>query len=573
MNFGRDTSITRILYIMAALTLILSFSVRGYWVATGPINEDETDTLQKAWLMDHGQKMYLDYFAVRMPLAFQSVRPFLWFTDRPSTILFSARIFQVLLTAVLFAFLFLFSDIIAGRRAALWALILAACFNYFAERTVQVRAEPLMLLLTFAGLWLSARWRVEDKSPAYLFIAGLLFGLAVMTKISAVFPAVGLAAFILWDTVREPTQRRSSLIGLGLLTLGGFLAFAAVMFWTCGAEAVQAVVWMVMSAGLLRFSEQFRGGSWFLVRTLFINAVFWATLLFGFAWLHLRWAQGRQSASRLLTQRLLMLLGWSGVLSLVARKVLFQQDLLLPALLLAPAGGLLLASRVRINAMKKSHLPSVRVIVLLVLMLGFFIGETVLKQHHINLTIRYHNQVLASFWQGTLPEGPPVRVDNEKLFGFLRGEYDRIHYYPNRTTEHDLKLADTIARLTDKNETVFTDAGLPIKRREPHRIIKATVFEHYAQLEAPAEDPRCLSLVRFIPCSCMPDITPGERLRLTLVEHDVKLVLIGYGTAAVLAKYPETTGWFFSRYDTWYDPQLNALIALPAGETWNPLGG
>ncbi|MHA1568473.1 MAG: hypothetical protein ACTSXZ_03300, partial [Alphaproteobacteria bacterium] len=151
---------------------------------------------------------------------------------------------------------------------------------------------------------------------------------------------------------------------------------------------------------------------------------------------------------------------------------------------------------------------------------------------------------------------------------FLRGEYDRIHYYPNRTLAQDLALSDWVARRTDPQAIVFSEAGQEIKRRSPHKLVKAGVLLHYAHFETEMTRPGCQVLARFMPGACDAAYTPGQRMLEVLLANEPALIVFSYPIGRIFSQHPETRGWFLDRYAVWFDPQTMAFVGLPKGQNW-----
>ncbi len=563
MTVSGESTGARLLGMLVIIAMVASFAWRFFLIFHLPLNEDETDTLHRAWQIGHEGTMYIDSLEVRTPLSFQLVRPFLWL-GQPSRVYLGARFIQVLLTGALFWFLFLFADALAGRRAALWAVLLVTGFNYFLERCSQARAEPLMLALTFAALWQWARWRAAEGNTRTIAVSGALFGLAFMTKPSALFAAFGPLAVWAVDLLLTKEDRRRAWRGLFVWGLAGLGAGALVLLLTCGLRTPEAVTWVARTSALLRYSEKFRGTNWFVLRTFYTNPLMWLALIAGLFWLPLQLVGAR----RRWTILALIGLGWGGVLSLVARGSVFEQDLVLPALLLAPAGGLWLARFVPLGG-RRARLGTVLTVLLALGLLACAALEARYQMRYSADTIRIYRGVLAPFVGRPAPSEPPFRVDGFAFMDFLRGEHDRIHYYPKSTLAESLRLADFVFAASAPNQVVLTEAGLPIARPEAYRLIKASVAYHMALLERNigGED-GCRSIARFLPGTCNPAWSPGQRLLALLIRANPDVIVFSYGVVKMVDYYPETRGWYLAGYQTWYDPATGTFVGLRQGREW-----
>lgn len=563
-----EKPVARALFILALIALTCTIAARVFLLATEPINQDETDALQKAWLIDQGQEMYLDFFELRTPLLFQSLRPFVRWIHQPSIIIISARIAQLILTLFCFIFLFLLAEILAGQSAAYWALILASFFNFFAARSIQTRPEPLMLLLALAGLWLFAFWREKRGPYRQILLAGFLFGLAFMTKVSAFFILLAPLLLLMIQTAGSNQNRQKNVLDMILLGSGALIAVMLVMFFSCGRQTPAAFSWIYKSTSILRHSEGFHRTGAPVFRTFTTNGFLWLLLIVGYFSLFYRWFS-KQNRRRLgWKEGLLTLLGLGGGLSLIARWTLFEQDLILPALLMVPAGGYWLSERFRGGSLRANWLPSAASSFIFLLLFGSFLTEIVLTHRNIQLNIFSYHKVAGMMWKVDIPTRKPVVVDASEFTDLLRGEHDRIHYYPTRSLARGLKLADKAMAFVSPDGIVFSDTSIAIKRAEPHRLIKTAVFHHAALLEAEENAPICQSLKRFMPGACDPEIKPAQRLLGVLETHEPDLIVFGYATADIIAQYPPIRWWLMNKYQVWYDPATWAFLGIPKDQTW-----
>jgi hypothetical protein len=247
----------------------------------------------------------------------------------------------------------------------------------------------------------------------------------------------------------------------------------------------------------------------------------------------------------------------------------FEQDLVLPAMLFAPAGGILLARVLPLGGGRRRWLGATAAALVFAALVGFAGVEARYHLRYAATTIRVYEGVLAPFIGAPGPDEPARQLDGKALMDFLRGEYDRVHYYPTRSLAQNLKLADFVARAVPPGGVVFTDAGLAIVRPEAHHVIKASVLYYLALLEQKdTGEANCRSVRRFMPGACDPGQPPGQRLLAVLLASNPELIVFGYGVIDVIDKFPETRGWYLGGYTTWYDPAVNAFVGLRTGHGW-----
>ena len=71
-----STTITRVLILLALLTLLCAGILKVHLIATRQINEDEFMHLQWAWAMSQGDAPYRDFMMVHTPLPQFALMPF-----------------------------------------------------------------------------------------------------------------------------------------------------------------------------------------------------------------------------------------------------------------------------------------------------------------------------------------------------------------------------------------------------------------------------------------------------------------------------------------------------------------
>jgi 4-amino-4-deoxy-L-arabinose transferase-like glycosyltransferase len=108
----------------------------------------------------------------------------------------------------------------AGLAAAIFALSFA---NVYLQ--VTANAEVFMLLPLAAGLWAFSR-AARGGGLGWYMAAGILTGLAVFTRQSALWSFIGYGLWLGVIFLREPTERRSMVEACSALAAGGALSAA-----------------------------------------------------------------------------------------------------------------------------------------------------------------------------------------------------------------------------------------------------------------------------------------------------------------------------------------------------------
>lgn len=541
------------LAVMAAAWLFLAL--------TAGLNEDEPDTLNKAWFIDQGGIYYLEIFDLRPTLSFQAVRPLLWLLEKPSALILAGRLLQAVWVALLLWFFWRLAGSLFGRAAACWSLPLLVGFHYFTARVAQVRAEPLLLALALAGLWQYARWR-QDSGPTWRMAAsGLLFGAAFMTKSSAAFIAAAPVALLAWDLLFARQRRRAGLVGLLAFAAGGAAAVLGVLYWTCGRHWWEATRWTLDSGQMLYRIEQRFTVAWVVIRTLTTNPVFWLLGGWGFLAAHAALVTARRKKQAAWPWALLVLIGWFSLAGLLVRRALFQQDFLITGLIFALAGGAWLSRRLPLSRLGGGRRSVVAVLLVSALLIPFLV-EVGVDRRRENLNIAEARKVEAGFWGSSGAPETETEVDAERFLDFLQGPYSWNQYYPRRSLRRDLALADKLAALTAPGERVLTQSGLAVIRGESLRLGKTQVFADFMRYEAAPDSLACRSIRRFMPGACRPGVTPGRRALAVLADWPPAAIVFDYSIADLLSREPETRAWFLAHYRVVYDPVAEGFLGI-----------
>jgi hypothetical protein len=178
------------LAILVALLVFYVINLTGW-----RIFDDEGEYLYQVWRMTMGEAPYRDFLTPQLPAFLYSGLAVMSLTG-PS--LMAMRLFSIGLAFVAATVLY-----VAGRKhdGPLTGLIAMVLFLLHADvfrETRVFRNEPLFVFLVTAGLVI-ATWTVGEKMRRNVAIAGVLFGLATMTKLFGLLPAAGISLWLLWE--------------------------------------------------------------------------------------------------------------------------------------------------------------------------------------------------------------------------------------------------------------------------------------------------------------------------------------------------------------------------------------
>ena len=209
----------------------ITFALLVLHAARSGYDHDEIEHLHAAWLVSQGQKPFHDFMEQHHPTLFYLLAPLASLLQgSPHALVFSARLLDLALLALLLAvFTALVRPLLRDGRAVWPPLMLLGCF-FFVRNSMEVRPDPWMNLLCFAGLW---QWMVYLRGGGPVrraVLAGLCFGAAIAFLPKAVFflGLVGLGTALALRTRAQWTlalRGGAALLGAALVPLGALALF------------------------------------------------------------------------------------------------------------------------------------------------------------------------------------------------------------------------------------------------------------------------------------------------------------------------------------------------------------
>ena len=143
------------------------------------------------------------------------------------------RMVTLLVAAASGIFLMLIGSELGDRRAGMLAGVMYLFTPLFANTGRTVSAEPLLVLISLAGVWIFLL-AVRKGRPKIGFAAGVLFGLAFLTKLWLVaLPMAGVLGALLFYRKLSPEGSGRSMLPIIGTALAGFLLFGSFQLLLC----------------------------------------------------------------------------------------------------------------------------------------------------------------------------------------------------------------------------------------------------------------------------------------------------------------------------------------------------
>jgi hypothetical protein len=159
------------------------------------IFDDEGEYLYQVWRMKLGEVPYRDFLTPQLPVFLYTG---LAIMKAVGISLLGMRLAAVSMALATAAILYVAGRKHAGPLTGIFAMGLFLLHpDVFREMRI-FRNESVFILLVTAGL-VMATWTAGSGKRRNLAIAGILFGLATMSKLFGLLPAAGIGLWLLWD--------------------------------------------------------------------------------------------------------------------------------------------------------------------------------------------------------------------------------------------------------------------------------------------------------------------------------------------------------------------------------------
>lgn len=229
----------RIVWILAATLTIV---VLVYSSFSSRFDHDEVQHLHAAWLVEQGEIPFIDFLEQHHPTFWYIMAPLTDMIRSPKTLVFAGRMINLaLILAFLCVFTLLIKNTYPGRDFK-WAVLLLLSSFTFTRESLEIRPDPLMNLLSFAGIYF---WIVFLKRGRWreAMLSGLFFGLAIAVLQKAVIISILTiiaSIFIVIINACLKDARRAFIIARGIFLMIAlclsvlsvfFLVFAKAGYW------------------------------------------------------------------------------------------------------------------------------------------------------------------------------------------------------------------------------------------------------------------------------------------------------------------------------------------------------
>jgi hypothetical protein len=226
---GRLEAVLTLVFVVAAIYLVAHFPHRDW-------DADEFEHLQFAWLVHWGQTPYLDFFEHHTPFYHFLMSPIFGVVPPANNqsiaaILLIFRAVSVACSAATIGLTYQLASATGGRMAAALAAILLLSDSFFIDKGVEIRPDPLAVVLVLVSVIALLRTLAMRNRPGrallWAAVSGAALSLAILTTQKALFAAPGLAVLAA-SSVIQPEMRRHIAKCAAMALAAGFAAAAIV---------------------------------------------------------------------------------------------------------------------------------------------------------------------------------------------------------------------------------------------------------------------------------------------------------------------------------------------------------
>jgi hypothetical protein len=193
--------------ILLLILLFLSFFIRFPFFFRDYIDRDESTFILVGQALVDGHLPYTHLWDLKPPLIFFLMAGIISLFGKS---FIAIRFFGVLAVALTAFFTFEIGKQAFSRKIGLWCSLATVLFLSLFGSLQGVMSEHISMLFFIPGLYILTRYHKKK----HIFLAGLLIGLAIMSKINLAYAALFIALFLFADNGRRVSWNSGLIKGL-----------------------------------------------------------------------------------------------------------------------------------------------------------------------------------------------------------------------------------------------------------------------------------------------------------------------------------------------------------------------
>ena len=192
----------------------VSFFVRFPFFFRDYVDRDESTFILMAQSWLDGNLPYTELWDLKPPITYLFFTVIIAVFGKSFIAIRAAGVLIVALTAF---FSYKITETISSKKVALWVGITAVLLQSMMGSLQGVMSEHVCMVFFMPGLYLL----IKKHNWYWIFVAGLLMGLAVMTKLNMAYSALALGLFLLYHYIKNKTYKKAAsntiAYGVGIL--------------------------------------------------------------------------------------------------------------------------------------------------------------------------------------------------------------------------------------------------------------------------------------------------------------------------------------------------------------------
>ena len=196
------------------------------------LDHDELESLQAAWKIYDGEKIYVDFYQIHHPFHYYALYPLFAIYGSSLEVVGAARIFILFQLFAIYGIVYLLALELCDRTTAAVGVFFLAAFTLFTQAGIEVRPDVPMTLSGLAGVYLLFRY-LRLRRLWLLVASGLCLCLSFLFLQKAAILILLLGAVMGLRFLQRDVSLREILIFGGTMLLG-LVPYAAYL-WLDGS--------------------------------------------------------------------------------------------------------------------------------------------------------------------------------------------------------------------------------------------------------------------------------------------------------------------------------------------------
>lgn len=191
-DYFASSSRRRPLYLVLLGLFLFSIVLRVALTLNREIDIDEFQHLHSAWMVSQHYVLYRDVWENHPPLFYYLLLPLFRYCREGPGLVLTARVITSFAGLGILVLTYVLARIDHDKPTSFLAVIVLSFMVIFAEKSIEVRPDPFLIILWLTSLWISIRAFSNGQRFGF-FAAGLLLGIAFLFSQKALLPYAAMS--------------------------------------------------------------------------------------------------------------------------------------------------------------------------------------------------------------------------------------------------------------------------------------------------------------------------------------------------------------------------------------------